>query len=111
WPVPIGASATPVADPVATPEITILPFPSYPAAPGGSVPTVDYLASLDADGLAGARIGVVRQLTGFSWHADAVFEEALATLANAGAELVDPVEIPSLADESWGMDTLPVLEW
>lgn len=105
WPIP-----TPSAGP-ATPEMTILPVPSYPAQPDGGVPTVDYLAALDPTGLQGARIGVVRQLAGFSPLADAVFEEALQAMAAAGAELVDPVEVPSLADQAWGADTLPVLEW
>ena len=106
WPIPV-----PSAGP-ATPGTTILPVPSYPAQPDGGVPTVDYLGALDHAGLEGARIGVVRQLAGFSPIADAVFEEALQAMAAAGAELVDPVEIPSLADQgSWGADTLPVLEW
>ena len=111
WPIPVGGAGTPQAVPGATPEMSILPFPGYPAVPGGTFPVVDYTSVLDPEGLAGARVGVVRQLAGFSWHADAVFEEALAVLAAAGADLVDPVDIPSLADDSWGVDTLPVLEW
>jgi amidase len=111
WPIPEGGIATPAAMPGATPEMSILPFPGYPALPDATFPAVDYTSVLDPGGLAGARIGVVRKLAGFSWHADAVFEESLAVLAAAGAELVDPVDIPSLSDDAWGADTLPVLEW
>ena len=115
WPVPPSSDATPAATPDAapgaTPEVGILPFPSYPLQPLARVSVVDYVSVLDPNGLSGARIGVVRQLAGFSHHADSVFEEALAVLAAAGAELVDPVEVPSLADDAWGADTLPVLEW
>jgi amidase len=68
------------------------PDPRDPAtqnAPSG----VDYAQALDADGLRGARIGVLRQwLTGHP-ATDAVFERALQTLAARGAVLVDPVRI------------------
>ncbi len=53
----------------------------------------DYTGYLRADGLAGARIGVVRETFGFHPGVDAVLESALTTLQAAGAELVDPVEI------------------
>jgi len=111
WPVAVPGTATPEASPVASGEVTIQPVPSYPQHPEGGVPEVDYTAALDPAGLQGARIGVVRALAGFSPDADAVFEEAIAAMREAGAEIVDPVEIPSLADQEWGNDTLPVLEW
>ena len=107
WPT----SPPPAATPEATPEMTILPIPSYPLQPSGGDPVVNYTTVLDPAGLQGARIGVARQLAGFSPHADAVFEEAIAAMQAAGAEIVDPVEIPSLADRAWEADTLPVLEW
>jgi len=115
WPVVSSSNATPederVATPVATPEMTIQPIPSYPQHPEGGMPDVDYTAALDPTGLQGARIGVLRGMTGFSPDADAVFEEAIAALIEAGAEIVDPVEAPSESDPEWGNDTLPVLEW
>jgi len=111
WPIASPVAATPEASPAATPEITIQPIPSYPPRPEGGIPVVDYTTVLDASGLQGARIGVVRELAGFSPDADAVFDEAIAALKAAGAEVVDPVEIPSLADQPWSNDTLPVLEW
>ncbi len=58
----------------------------------------DYTQFLDPDGLAGARIGVARGggFTGYSPETDEVFEEALAAMADAGAILVDPAEIPTI---------------
>jgi amidase len=52
----------------------------------------DYVADLRTDSLRGARIGVMRFATGFG--TDAAFEQALATLRNAGAVLVDIAEGP-----------------
>lgn len=60
---------------------------------------VDYTRFLRADGLTGARIGVVRALAP-SEHTDpavlAAFNRAIAVLKAAGAVVVDPVEIPNL---------------
>lgn len=53
----------------------------------------DYTVHLRADGLAGARIGIVRDTFGFHPDVDAMLESALETLQAAGAVLVDPVEI------------------
>ena len=55
----------------------------------------DYTQFVDPDGLVGARIGVARQLTGFTGETDAIFEQAVQALADAGATIVDPVDIPS----------------
>jgi amidase len=52
---------------------------------------------LDRDGLRGARLGVVREgLMGYSAEADALMEAAIADLRRLGAEIVDPVVIPTL---------------
>src|SRR5258708_14793976 len=56
------------------------PRPSFPS---------DYTKFLSASGLSGARIGVARQFEGFSPKLDAVFEDALTPMAQAGATLVD----------------------
>ena len=53
----------------------------------------DYAHALDAQGLKGARIGVARKLAGFLPEVDASFEEAIAALKKAGAEIVDPADI------------------
>jgi len=62
-----------------------------------------YTAALEGASLAGARLGVLRGVFG---DADderaapvtATTEDALATMADAGAELVDPVSIPDLEE-------------
>jgi amidase len=52
----------------------------------------------DPDALHGARIGVARNLAGFHERVDVLFDEALAALHAAGAEVVDPVDVPHAAD-------------
>jgi amidase len=62
---------------------------------GGKVPA-SYSAFLDPDGLRGARIGVPRhRYWGVSPEADAIGEAALAAMRRAGAEIVDPADIPT----------------
>ena len=61
---------------------------------GRAIP--DYSASLVADGLRGARIGVLRQAYergGVDDDVQAVFAKALADLGAAGAVIVDPAEV------------------
>jgi amidase len=53
----------------------------------------DYTQFLVADGLRGARIGVVRGTFGFNAAVDAVMATALDQLKSQGAVLVDPAEI------------------
>jgi amidase len=53
----------------------------------------DYTQFLSADGLRGARIGVVRGTFGFSDAVDTVMATALEQLKALGAVLVDPAEI------------------
>ena len=63
----------------------------------------DYSALLDASGLRGARIGVVRnKLFGSSPAADRLAEAAIADMRKQGAVIVDPANIPTLGtfDES-----------
>src|SRR5437867_1534208 len=54
----------------------------------------DYTRFLDADGLRGARIGVVRKAFGFNPRVDRLMEDALAEMVRRGAVLVDPADIP-----------------
>jgi amidase len=54
----------------------------------------DYTRFLDADGLRGARIGVVRKSFGFNARVDRLMEDALAEMVRRGAVLVDPADIP-----------------
>jgi amidase len=55
----------------------------------------DYTAFLDRDALRGARLGVVRGMFGSNPHGIRLLESALAELKGLGAELVDPVEMPT----------------
>ena len=65
-----------------------------------------FTAGLDADGLRGARLGILRQPMGFGTDpasedfalVDAVFNRAVEELRGAGAEIVDPLIIPDLAE-------------
>jgi amidase len=57
----------------------------------------DYAGALDANGLQGARIGVVRdKLFGYSPAADRLTEAAIADMKKRGAVIVDPANIPTL---------------
>jgi amidase len=53
----------------------------------------DYTQFLNADGLKGARIGVLRKAFGFNPAVDKLMEDALDAMKKQGATLVDPVEI------------------
>ena len=68
----------------------------------------DYTRFLDRDGLRGARIGVARKrFWGYSPAADAAATAALELMRRAGAEIVDPADLPSSAD--FDRDELEVL--
>jgi amidase len=57
----------------------------------------DYTAALDAAGLKGARLGVVRKkLMGYSAAADRLMDAAIADVKAQGAIVVDPADIPTL---------------
>ena len=60
----------------------------------------DYTQFLDPNGLKGSRIGVIRNLFGFDERVDAIMENAIEVMKKKGAEIVDPVDIPS-AKEHW----------
>ena len=55
----------------------------------------DYTKFLDVNGLKGARIGVVRKFAGFNADVDKLFDANIVALKAAGAEIVDPVELPN----------------
>jgi amidase len=68
----------------------------------------DYTRFLDAGGLKGARIGVARKrVTGYSPETDTLFAKAVEAMRAAGAEIVDPVDIPYLGE--YGGDSYTVL--
>jgi Asp-tRNA(Asn)/Glu-tRNA(Gln) amidotransferase A subunit family amidase len=69
----------------------------------GKIPE-SYTASLDTNGLKGARIGILRTPMGYTTEPDsedfkkvtAIFDKAVTELQAAGAVVVDPIEIPRL---------------
>lgn len=71
----------------------------------------DYRPYLDADGLRGARIGVARKVvSGYDGPTDAVFEEAIRAIRDAGAEVIDPADIPTVEDERMGASEVVIME-
>ncbi|MDE2660355.1 MAG: amidase [Acidobacteriota bacterium] len=65
----------------------------------------DYAQFCDPAGLQGARIGVARSFTGFDPRVTALFDDAIQEMADAGAVIVDPANLPEAA---WN-DELPLL--
>ena len=63
---------------------------------------LDYTKFLDPNGLKGARLGVVRKYFGFNDAVDQLMNNLIGEMKRAGAEIVDPAEIPSFGkfDES-----------
>jgi amidase len=62
----------------------------------------DYTQFLDPAGLKGARLGVVRKYGGFNDAVDQLMDTLLGEMKRAGAEIVDPADIPTIGkfDES-----------
>jgi amidase len=55
------------------------------------------LTTLKPGALKGARLGIVRHISTFNARMDPLLDGLIATLRAAGAEIIDPVTIPSLA--------------
>jgi Asp-tRNA(Asn)/Glu-tRNA(Gln) amidotransferase A subunit family amidase len=97
-----GAVTRTVADTAAVLQVIAGPDPADPATASSRehVPP-SYAASLRADGLKGARIGVLHQAYDtptLDRDVDAVFKGALGELRNLGADVIDPVEVAGLDD-------------
>lgn len=69
--------------------------PRDPAAASAPVGESGYRSGLDPNGLQGARLGVPRKMAGSDERVLAVFDECIALLKQCGAEVVDPVSIPT----------------
>ena len=70
----------------------------------------DYAGHAVEGRLAGKRIGVPRTTYwGYSPHADAAAERAVALLAAQGAVIVDATDLPPLGDEVWDDELLVLL--
>jgi len=97
-----GPMARSVADAAIVLSVIAGHDPADPVTAEGvdSIPD-SYTEFLDANGLDGARFGVIRQLSNRE-NADPevleVFEQALVDLWSNGAEVVDPIDLPQLAN-------------
>ncbi len=91
-----GPMARTVADAVVVLAAIAGPDPLDPATSGSPrAGSVDYLAALNPDGLRGARLGVCRKhFTGYHDGTDRVFADALDTMRQLGAVIVDPADLP-----------------
>lgn len=103
----VGPMCRTVTDATRVLEIIAGPDPEDPITNYGAekIPE-NYRQFLQKDGLQGARIGVLRQLSDDEPDPEIarIFENALQELAELGATLVDPVEIPnfnSLRQNQW----------
>lgn len=65
------------------------------AASAGNIQP-DYTKFLDPNGLKGARLGIVRKYFGFNDAVDQLMDKLIPELKTAGAEIVDPADIPTL---------------
>jgi amidase len=71
----------------------------------------DFTRHCDPQGLAGARIGVLRKpYAGYSEHTDRLYEAALDAMRTAGAELIDPVAIATAEEMRTSGVELVVME-
>jgi amidase len=74
--------------------------PATAASQGKGFP--DYTKFLDPAGLKGARLGVARKYFGFNDAVDQLMETLIGAMKQAGAEIIDPADIPTFGkfDES-----------
>ena len=56
----------------------------------------DYTRFLDPAGLKGARLGLVRKYFGFNDAVDQLMDSLIGEMKRAGAEIVDPADIPTI---------------
>src|SRR5580692_1494601 len=70
----------------------------------------DYTHFLDANGLRGARIGVVRKYFGFNDAVDALMGQALDVIKTGGAEIVDPADIDTIGKTGKNEDIVLLYE-
>jgi amidase len=90
-----GPMARSVADAARLLSVLAGPDPADPATAGAAGQPAGYAGSLDPAALAGARLGVWRDASRAAGRSTAaVLDAAVAVLRAAGAEVVDPVELP-----------------
>jgi amidase len=94
-----GPMARSVADAAVLLSVLAAADPADPVTAPAAVRARDYTAFLDVSALAGARLGVWRDpVKDASARTAAVLDQSLALLREAGAELVDPVELPGATE-------------
>jgi len=92
-----GAMGRTVADAAALLTVLAAVDPDDAATQGAVGHIADWTASLDAVGLQGARIGIVREKGfGFGAKSDTVLAGVVEALKRQGAVVVDPVALPNL---------------
>jgi len=93
-----GAVTRTVADTAAVLQVIAGPDPSDPVTANARAHVAaNYADALRADGLKGARLGVLRQAYDtptLDSEVKNVFAGAIGELRNIGAEVIDPVEVP-----------------
>ena len=106
----VGPHGRTVADAAAVLGALVGVDPRDPATAGSAGKFfTDYTRFLDPNALRGARIGVSRTNGfGINEKADAIIEEAIRAIRNAGATIVDPAHIPT-QDQLGGDTELTVL--
>jgi amidase len=93
-----GPMTRTVADAAALLSAMVGEDPRDVATQGSAKHAGDYLKSLDANALKGARIGVARKrYFGYSPAADRLVEAAIGVMKANGAVIVDPANIPTAA--------------
>lgn len=85
--------------------------PAYPTRPAGWTPGIDYTRFLDRDGLRGARIGVLRPESSERPPVDALYASTLQVLRDAGAELIEGLELPRAKEMGSSSFILQVMLW
>lgn len=106
-----GPMARTVADAAAVLSVIAGSDPRDPATAEAGQHATDYTRFLDPAALRGKRIGVVRALTGYDARVDRILEQSIAALRQAGAVVVDPVELPHLHDFGNAENTVLLYEF
>jgi amidase len=71
------------------------PDPRDSATAASQRKAADYTQFLNADGLRGVRLGIARKYFGFNDAVDELMNSLIEEMKRAGAEIVDPADLPS----------------